>query len=75
VSSVLVGMGARERTERVGPENMMAVFGVQEWFKSAASVHRQRPKGSNVGVVRVRVFRSTRDVRVWIKGRGSLLPE
>lgn len=75
MSSVFAGMGARERTERVGPENVMAVLGAQEWFMRAAWVQRQRPRGSNVGVVKVSVLTRTRDARAWMKGRGSLLPE
>lgn len=61
---MFAGMGARERSERVGPENVMAVLGVHEWFRRAARVQRQRPRGSNVGVVRVRVLTRTRAVKV-----------
>ena len=75
MSSVLGGIGPRERAERMGPEKVMAVLGVQEWFKRAACVQTQRPRGSKVGVVKVRLFMRTRDVTDWMKPRGSLLLE
>ena len=41
---------------------MIAVLGVQEWFRREAVVETVRPRGSNVGVVRVRALTSTRAV-------------
>ena len=35
---------------------MIAVLGVQLWFRREESGETQRPRGSNVGVVRVSVF-------------------
>ena len=75
MSSVFAGMGVRERTVRRGPENVMAVLGVQEWFRRDVVGERVRPKGSNVGVVRVSVLTSTLAVRVCKNCIGSLVPE
>ena len=75
VSSAFGGISHRERTVRREPEYVMAVLGVQEWFRRLAVGERVRPRGSNVGVVRVSVLTRTRAVSVWINCIGSLLPE
>ena len=75
VSSVFGGISHRERTVRREPEYVMAVLGVQEWFRRLAVGERVRPRGSNVGVIRVSVLTRTRPVSVWINCIGSLLPE
>lgn len=56
---MFAGMGARERRVRAGPEKTMMVLGVQLWFRREERGERQRPRGSKVGVVRVRVLMST----------------
>lgn len=67
MSGVFFGMGIREmeRRERAGPEGVMQVFGVQEWFRRERWVERVRPRGVRVGVVRVRVLIR---IFVWRKG-------
>ena len=75
VSSVLGGISHRERTVRREPEYVMAVLGVQEWFRRLAVGEKVRPRGSNVGVVRESVLTKTRAVSAWINCVGSLLPE
>ena len=56
VSSVSAGIEMSARREREGPENVMQVFGVQEWLSREDERERERPRGSRVGVVRVWVF-------------------
>lgn len=56
VSSVSAEIGVRVRRERTGPEKVMQVLGVQEWFRREEGRERDRPRGSRVGVVRVWVF-------------------
>ena len=74
-SSASFGMMARERRVSVEPENTMAVFGSQLWFRRAECGARQRPRGSRVGVVRVWALMRMRAVSVWMTEMGSLLPE
>lgn len=57
------GMGSRVRTDRVGPEKVMQVFGVQEWLRRAEESDRESPSGSRTAVVRVWVF--VRTLGVW----------
>ena len=56
VSSVSAGIEMSARREREGPEKVIQVFGVQEWFRREEDRERERPRGSRVGVVRVWVF-------------------
>ena len=50
-----------ERRERVVPEGVMQVLGLQEWFSRERGGERVRPRGVRVGAVRVwvliRIFR------------------
>ena len=52
-------MGARERRVKMGPAYTMTALGVQLWFMRDERGEMQRPRGSNVGVVRVSVLMRT----------------
>ena len=56
MNSVFAGIAVRERRVSVAPEKTMMVLGIQLWFISDGSGERQRPRGSKVAVVRVRVL-------------------
>ena len=58
-------MGSRARTERVDPEKVIQVFGVQEWLRRAEESDRESPSGSRLAAVRVWLF--VRTLGVWKK--------
>ena len=57
-----LGMVASVRTERTALEKETTVFGLQEWFRRAATGLRAKPRESYEGVTWVRVL-----IRSWSK--------
>ena len=69
-------MGARERRVNMGPAYTTTALGAQLWFTRDERDEMQRPRGSKVGVVRVRVLIRTCayiELKVWRNVGESIL--